>query len=150
MNALWAATASADQRMRLVAIGWQWFAVITATVVGCNRGPEYPHASISGNVTVDGKPVEVGTITYFSDAVEAGRVGKATIDKGAYELDDVPIGAAVFTFAASAESGRTIAGPDGVPEPERINIIPRKYVSEGIARNIEADGTQDFAIESGQ
>jgi hypothetical protein len=117
-----------------------------AFVVGCGGSADYPHATISGTVSVGGKPVEQGTISYFSDHSDAHRRGTGKIEQGTYQLTDVPLGATVFTFSASAETGRTVPGPGGTPEQERVNLIPPKYGREGIERDIQGDGTQDFDI----
>lgn len=119
---------------------------LTTLFGGCGHGPTYPHATIAGSVSVDGKPVEQGTISYFSDRSDGHRFGKAGINHGTYELTEVPLGDVVFTFSASAETGKTIAGPDGAPEAERVNLIPKKYGGEGITRDISDDGAQDFQI----
>lgn len=128
------------------AVGLSLAIALTALFGGCDHNPAYPHATIAGSVSVDGKPVEQGTISYFSDRSDGHRFGKASISHGEYELTEVPLGDVVFTFSASAETGKTIAGPGGVPEAERVNLIPKKYGSEGISRDISDDGAQDFQI----
>jgi hypothetical protein len=50
-------------------------------------------------------------------------------------------------FSGARLTGKSIAGPGGQPEPERVNVIPKKVLEEGVSRTIEESGTQDFALE---
>jgi hypothetical protein len=146
MGALLTKIAFAGNSKRRGAAGLSLAIALIALLGGCDHSPAYPHARIVGSVSIDGKPVEQGTISYFSDQSAGHRFGKAKINHGEYELTEVPLGDVVFTFSASAETGKTIAGPGGVPEAERVNLIPKKYGSEGVTRDISEDGTQDFQI----
>lgn len=114
---------------------------------GCGDGPEYPHASITGSVTVNGKLVEKGSITCYPENRRNGGATTAPIVAGQYHLAEIPQGNNVFTFSASAETGRSVPGPGGAPEPERINIIPQRFGREGMQRQITGDGVQNFVID---
>jgi hypothetical protein len=114
---------------------------------GCGVNSTKPYATITGMVTVNGKPIKEGKVIYYPGTSGGTGGGSAKISDGKYSLNKVPLGSIAFTFSASAETGKTVPGPGGVPEPERVNIIPAKYGSEGITRQITGDGVQDFAIE---
>lgn len=117
-------------------------------VAGCGGGPSYPHATIHGSVTLDGKPIENGKITYIPLAsAGAGSGGSATIAGGKYELSGVPIGQANFTFSALVETGRMVEDL-GKQVPERVNPIPAIYREAGVARDITSSGEQNFDLLS--
>jgi hypothetical protein len=117
-------------------------------VAGCGGGPSYPHANIHGAVTLDGKPIEDGKITYFPQAsAGAGTGGSAPITGGKYELSGVPIGQANFTFSALIETGRMVEDL-GKQVPERVNPIPAIYREAGVAREITSSGEQNFELIS--
>ncbi|MGD9633632.1 MAG: hypothetical protein AB7G28_08375 [Pirellulales bacterium] len=126
--------------------GW-CVAIIAAALVGCGGGAKYPHATVTGEVTVSGKPVEQGRVTCFPAGDRGGKVLKADIVDGSFKMTDVPLGTNVFTFSAMAKTGRTIPGPGGTPEDELVNIIPNAYSTAGISREISDDGLQEFKID---
>lgn len=104
---------------------------------------------IHGTVTVAGTPVEEGKIVYRSMDSASGSGGSASIANGEYQLDDVPIGRCVFTFSGVKLTGKTIPGPGGQPEPERVNVIPQQVLRDGVERDVQGSGTQDFALAEG-
>lgn len=122
--------------------------VALSAITGCGGGPGYPHATIHGVVTLDGKPIEDGKITYFPQAsAGAGSGGSATIAAGKYELSGVPLGKASFTFSALVETGRMVEDL-GKQVPERINPIPATYREAGVDREIISSGEQNFELFS--
>lgn len=121
---------------------------VVVGVTGCGGGgPDYPTATISGTVNVNGTPVDEGTLTFLPTGAKLGNGGTAEIVGGNYTAKQVPIGENVFTFYARVKTGKMIPGPSGAPEPEWKMLIPVKYQTEGIAREISESGTQDFSIE---
>ncbi|MCA9236822.1 MAG: hypothetical protein KDA44_15205 [Planctomycetales bacterium] len=115
-------------------------------LAGCSGGGRSV-ATISGEVAVNGEPLQRGKIVYRPVENDAGNGGSADVALGRYQLEEVPLGDNVFTFSGSVETGKTIVGPGGNPEPERANVIPRKILEEGVVRAIDGDGTQDFFLE---
>ena len=67
--------------------------------------------SVTGTVSVDGKPVEAGTVHLRSVDPEQSRGFGAVIDKGTFSLSQTPgisPGKYLITVQASASTGRTI------------------------------------------
>jgi hypothetical protein len=114
------------------------------TLVGCGGSAG---VGVSGTVNVNGAPLQTGKITFRPLVPAAGNGGSAQIVDGNYQLTDVPIGANVFTFSGSVLTGKSIPGPGGAPEPERVNAIPRQILIEGVEREISASGPQDFSLD---
>lgn len=115
--------------------------------MGCGGGNA---VDIHGTVSVAGTPVEAGKIIYRSmeSASGSGSGGSASVVNGEYQLDGVPIGRCVFTFSGVKLTGKTIPGPGG-QQPERVNVIPQQVLSDGVERDIQGSGTQDFALAAG-
>lgn len=116
------------------------------SAVGCEGGRS--GVTISGQVSVNGSPVESGRIMVRSlDSMAAAPTSSADVLDGRYELNDVPVGRNVFSFSGAALTGKSIAGPGGAAEPERVNVIPRTILDQGVERTIEGGGPQDFALD---
>jgi hypothetical protein len=113
---------------------------------GCGDGGR-PRVSITGSISVNGVPLEAGMIVFRPLESGAGSGGSAEVTDGRYRLDNVPIGPTVFTFSGTRLTGKSIPGPGGQPEPERVNVIPRKVLNQGLERKVEDDSTQDFSLE---
>ncbi len=120
-------------------------ALATSLSLGCGGGAG--HATVSGVVSVNGEPIKSGRIVYRPLQRSAGNGGSAEIADGNYQLKDVPTGRSVFMFSGSALTGKTIPGQGGRPETERVNVIPRDVLRDGVEREIESDGPQDFSLE---
>lgn len=114
------------------------------TLVGCGGSTG---VGVSGTVSVNGSPLRSGKITFRPLNSAAGNGGAAEIVDGRYQLENVPVGANVFTFSGSVLTGKSISGPGGVPEPERVNAIPQQVLREGVEREISGSGPQDFSLD---
>lgn len=124
-----------------------WLAIVCATLATCGCGGSgRPEAELTGTITVNGQPLETGRIVFRPATSGSGNGGNAPVQAGRYRLSAVPLGTIVFTFSGSRLTGKTIPGPGGAPEPERISVIPRKVLDEGVEREIAASGVQDFAL----
>lgn len=109
---------------------------------GCRQGPQYPHVTVSGTVTLDGKPLEEGSIIVMS---QQGNVGANLGPKGDFLLKHVPKGKIRFFIHATQETGKTQKGALGTETPIEINLIPKEY-AEGIEKEIE-ESVKDMKIE---
>lgn len=114
------------------------------TFTGCGGSTG---VGVSGTVSVNGSPLQSGKITFRPLNSAAGNGGSTEIVDGQYHFTDVPVGANVFTFSGSVLTGKSISGPGGAPEPERVNAIPRQVLREGVEREISDSGPQDFSLD---
>ena len=130
------------------------FAVLALLLcVGCGNG-RYP---ITGEVTFDGKPVEVGTIV-FEPADGQGPTTGGKIKDGKYALADnaAPLpGKKKVRISAARKTGRRIpAGPPAPPDmmvEETIRYIPRTYNERTtLFCDVSSDGSRqiDFNLKS--
>jgi len=127
-------------------------AVVSAGCGGqSSAGPDRPVTVWTGSVSVDGEPIEIGTIRF----VPLGSGGQASptqaqIVDGKYEIADVPLGKVLVTFSACREKGGTQQAEEHgrMSLPVIESIIPRKY-NDGIEVEIGAETkVHDFALTS--
>jgi hypothetical protein len=117
-------------------------------LTGCGDQRGYQHTSLKGKVTLDGNPIEHGTISFVPGEAMHGTGGNGRIVNGGYKLAEVPLGTNAFMFTASVETGKFVTGPGGQKEPERFNLIPMNYRTEGVVREIKDGAPQDFELQS--
>lgn len=124
---------------------------------GCGEaGPE--RLAASGEVTLDGKPLETGSIAFLPAAgTEAPSVG-GTIENGRYELPaekGALVGKYNVRITSMQKTGKQIEA--GSPEPpgtmvdEVKQVVPPRYNTETeLTAEVTADGenTFDFKLES--
>ncbi len=135
--------------------------VAIIAIAGCNDSPQL--ANVSGMVTLDGKPLEQGTMIF---EVQGARVSYASIADGkivdayTYEKEDgVSVGEARVAIVSQVEiEGSATPAKQGTPdEPgetegmaEYRSLIPRKYSSvetSGLTATIEAGKLNALSFE---
>ncbi len=124
---------------------------------GCGEsGPE--RLAASGEVTLDGQPLETGSIAFIpAEGTQAPSVG-GTIENGRYELPaekGALVGKYNVRITSMQKTGKQIEA--GSPEPpgtmvdEVKQVIPPRYNTETeLTAEVTADGenTFDFKLES--
>ena len=130
-------------------------AALTAIAVvsaGCGSGQE---ASVKGVVTLDGKPVERGRITFVPAESGAGAFAAINAD-GSYEartgsVDGLETGEYLIAVQSREDS---IPDPKGGPPLPGKLITPRKYArsrTSGINVSIDPGSNKvDFELKSGE
>jgi hypothetical protein len=132
---LWKWCAGARVR-RTLWRGFAWgFAVALLVVVGCSRGPK--HGSVSGTVTLDGKPLDVVEVVFAPDP-ERKTLGSPascyTDSNGHYTLrtsqsgkDGVVVGfhrVLVRDVAAAAPAAGSGEDPTDPTLPAKVSVAP--------------------------
>lgn len=131
---------------RLAMIG---FAVLTTCqLLGCSKsGVDYPAVTLTGTVTVNGEPLEQGSLSIRPVGPGQGNGVGGDIVNGQYRIANAPLGESVFLFNAM------IAGPDtGKVEPDTgrpirnlINLIPKEH-RDGVVKEVTEAGKLDFEL----
>ena len=115
---------SLRRRARLSAIA---SFIVFSFVAGCNSGP---HASVEGNVSYDGEPVDQGGIAFLPlDEGESLRA-TGTIKEGRYHLDNQrgpKPGKYRVEIHWRKKTGNKVPGEAGNPRDEIVLPIPAKY-----------------------
>ena len=99
-------------------LGFGFFALSLAVIVGCGGGGKEAKNQVTGKVTLDGKPV-AGTVFFqFADNKESSSPISST--DGSYQIIDPPSGTAkVYVKGGLGGAGPQIGGkevPKGSPE----------------------------------
>ena len=105
------------------------FALISS---GCGGGDNVETVSLAGNVTLDGKPLPKGTISFHPD-VAGGAAVTTTIVDGKYAAGTVPVGTYHASFSSGAMAEAAPTGPVSSdfnpvkPSSKAKDPIPAKY-----------------------
>jgi hypothetical protein len=125
------------------------FVSLLATGIGC--GPSDPREAVSGTVTLDGKPLDQGTIEFVPTA--QGVLSGGVISGGKFDVPadrGLPPGTyTVRIYSADPPSGATASpDPGGGGYPMAKDRIPPKYNSESnVTAEVTAGGENHFTFE---
>lgn len=95
-------------------------ALVIAVFVGCSKGPAM--GDIYGTVTLDGKPLETGTINFFPVNGDTQTTG-GVIKNGKFEVR-VPVSKQIVKIASTI-----VTSPPGTPDELLTfkKLVPDKY-----------------------
>jgi hypothetical protein len=138
-------------------------AILLVFALGCG-GSDKPTGRLSGRVTLDGKPIEIGSVQVVSEdgkAHGAGAIGK----DGAYEVPRAPVGkiklaVLVPQVPAGPPAPKGLKAPSGdgpgdgpsaevIAATKAAQKLPRRYAehaSSGLATTIQT-GDNTFDLE---
>lgn len=110
---------------KFVAFGLVTIGLICAT--GCGEGE--PKAEVSGTVTLDGVPIENGSIQFYPTG-KTGQTAGGGIEKGNYKVEASP-GEMTVTLNASKSIGKYKAydTPESPLLDRIVEVIPSEYNS---------------------
>ncbi len=121
-----------------------WILAGTVLLVGCSGESLMP---VSGDVTLDGNPIEKGTIRFMPvDGV--GPAAEAKIEQGRYEVL-VPAGKKnVFIRGLKTIGHNYPSGPEGPAIPDYEELVPTRYERPGAIQCtiVEGDPRRDFEL----
>jgi hypothetical protein len=115
---------------------------------GCGRTDEFKHVGVAGKVTLDGKPLPGGTITFVP--LVSGPAAHATITDGAYTVaraEGPAPGSYRVEISRSEPTGRQVPDYDypGKTVAETRNVVPDRYnVNSELKVDIKDDEQQIF------
>jgi hypothetical protein len=119
----------------------------TAALWGCHSQRKYPGAHLAGSVSIDGQPVEDGSIAFTPSGSAKGPAVGAKITAGHYDCPYVPLGDSLVQIYALRPTGKMIEVM-GSMRPEMEDLVPKKD-RDGIKIEISGDNlNQNFALNS--
>jgi len=108
-------------------------AVLTLTLAGCGASDDLPREGVSGKVTLDGKPLASGLITFMPTS-EAATQGGGMIQDGAYSIprDQGLVPGSYKVLITSSGSGSekqtdVVKDMPGMPPVAAKEAIPAQY-----------------------
>lgn len=131
-----------------LATGAKRICVILLAVAGCGDKVPYPHATVTGMVTVDGQPVPQGYVTFSPMSGGQGPVTGGKIWQGSYRCEQVAAGQSKVTFVAEAEEMHTFIDALGAQRQIPLSILPPRYLM-GIDITVETgEVAMDFDLRN--
>jgi hypothetical protein len=115
---------------------------------GCSRD-EVVRASVEGNVTFDGKPVESGMILFIPEPGVVGPPVQVMIENGKYassESTGPTVGQNAVQIIAVRKTGR-ILKIEGQDSAEEVQYIPKKYNEQSTEKVEIQSGENHFDYE---
>jgi len=110
-------------------------AIIIGTTLGCGKTSSRPSASFSGTVTLDGKPLQAGSIQFTS--LESGESAYVNLDSSGHfkvEFPEADVGARYDVTV-----GQPIQEVDAIdamtaPAAKAVSKVPERYASRGTSK----------------
>ena len=132
-------------------------AILVALCVGCGKGDGLNRASVEGKVTLDGTPVEKGSISFVPTAGTKGPSVGGTIENGRYSLPSANgpvVGKYRVEIHAPRKTGKQIQAPmapKGTMTDEVADAAPAQYNSKStLEKEIKAGKNEiDFDLTGG-
>lgn len=121
-------------------------AALLVALVGCSGTPPLPRTvKLAGTVTLDGKKLPEGTITFHPAEGQGAASVSAPITDGLFTAPAVPVGAYRVSFSGGRLS-ETPSGPIssdfGAPDPKaKKDPIPEKYRKPSLPADASTDNT---------
>lgn len=114
-------------RCRFSRSGTFWWMLCLMCMLGC--GEKSNRVTVSGNVTLDGEPIEIGTIRFVD---KSGLVPSAAgpIENGKYSVQIEPGEKKVMIQGYKVDGYLSMVGPSGEKAPNLVPIVPDAYNSE--------------------
>lgn len=115
---------------------------------GCSKSADmnYQSARLEGEVTVDGQPIEDGTVQFVPANLADGPITQASIMKGRYVAAKVPLGKVTAILHANPPAPPAQITSDYHP-PKTVGI-PSRYKSGFPIEVKENKADQDFPMSS--
>jgi hypothetical protein len=104
-----------------------FYIICIAFIAGCQNADL---AEVSGRVTLDGKPLSEGLVTFLPAPETAGPEFSGNVSNGEYRVtQSVLPGAYSVKVRSWQKTGRIVESPYGGNTDEIIDIIPKRYGS---------------------
>jgi hypothetical protein len=127
-------------------------AFLVTSLVGCGDSDKLPREAVSGSVSVEGKPLKTGLITFLPNESNTPTQGGAVVIEGKYTIPKnqglVP-GKYRIVITSPEDKGEIIFdktnNAPGLPPIPAKEVIPRQYNSESLlSADVAAGGKNVF------
>jgi hypothetical protein len=121
--------------------------ILCATLLGCSRSP----ITISGKITLDGNPVERGTITFEAQDKQTANAG-GVVTQGAYNVKDIPPGKKIVRITGLKVTGERLSiatDPNSKKIEDTVPIVPARFNDQSdLVRDVTTSTTMDFDLKT--
>ena len=130
--------------------------LVLAVLAGCSSSDGLPRERVSGKVTLDGKPLAVGSIQFVpvsvGDAKNPALAAGATITDGAFDISrdsGLTPNSYSVSITSAAGGGAGVANEPPGPAPAAAKeAIPEKYnKSSTLIKEVKAKSENNFTFE---
>lgn len=134
---------------------WTVVVVMILSVAGCSkRGDQWSRAAARGNVTLDGVPLDEGTITFFPSGATKGPAAGGPITDGNYEIaaEEGPVvGTNRIEIRSVQKTGRVVKAPMAVETSgppidmveELKEVVPPRYNRDSKIEFLILEGSEN-------
>jgi len=128
--------------------------MVLAGIAGCGRSDR---AAVSGKITLDGQPVEDGTISFVPSGRSSNKAAQGKVQGGSYAIpvkEGLSGGPYRIEIHSNRKTGKKIkavppAPPDSWIEEVREAIPARYNIDSGLKAELKAGSNQfDFELKS--
>jgi hypothetical protein len=135
----------------LASVRLRWVFLLAAVfLVGCGGTDGLSRCSVSGKVTLDGAPVEEGSITFVPTEGTSGPMAFGEIADGEYAISADERGPVVGKHKVQIEAYRDSGTKDSGGAPLKDQVVPAKYNTQTtlVVEIAEGSGTHNFDLTS--
>jgi hypothetical protein len=124
--------------------------LMAAATIGCGAADDLNRGSIAGKVTLDGVPLEAGTVCFNPTEGTTGPASYATIAQGKYSISAKARGPLVGKHKVVIDAYRDIGNKTSSGEPLKEQVVPAKYNQQTtlVVAVTQGPNTQDFELVS--
>ncbi len=124
-------------------------------LAGCGgSSDELPREEVSGEVTLDGQPLDSGSISFMPGSPEIATQGGSTIADGSYSIpEDLGLVPGAYTVRITSNLGDTTPAEDetgmpGMPPPPPKEALPPQYnIQSTLKAEVKTGGPNTFDYE---
>jgi hypothetical protein len=137
--------------LKIVLLSTRWtLPLAVAILVGCGSSDGTNRGSVTGKVTLDGQPVQEGSIVFTPTAGTTGPMSFVQIANGSYSIAAGDRGPVVGKHKVGIEAYRDAGTVDDGGAPLKDQIVPAKYNKETtlVVEVTKGSNTHDFDLVS--
>jgi hypothetical protein len=142
-------TRSLGRNLRRVLFSYTLLGAFVLVCIGCGQGPSN-RASVAGKITVDGTPLEEGSIVFVPTEGTAGPTAGGRIRNGSYAIGSKKgpvVGTARIEIRAVRETGKISTHGFDAGQKERVQYIPTRYNEDSQLRSDLKRGRNSLDFE---
>lgn len=123
--------------------------LLALTAVGCGGGDSLNRGAVSGKVTLDGQPIETGSISFWPTDGTQGPMAMGQISASQYTLE-AKVGPVVGKHSVRIEAFRDTGKKNDGGSPIVEQVIPPQYNAQTTLKVEIKQGANahDFALKS--